>query len=175
VLVAAVAFLLAFPSAEAQYFQLDDPCVVASFPDDAKRDEYKRLQAKLSYFPRHDAVLRERIELTARLWDRKPGHELRALWNDTYRQIQEAVLAPEVTEAQVVLMDRCLNRLRQSPETETEQVRADIEFFRTLLALPDEAMAARFKARLKAMLDAYGTPAVADQTFRIHLGLPVAH
>jgi hypothetical protein len=148
---------------------------VASFPDDAKRAEFRGLEAKLSYSPRHDVALRERIELSAMFWARKVGTELRSLWNEAYRQVQEAALAPELTEVQIVLMDRCLNRLRQSPATETENVRTDIEFFRTLLALPDDAMAARFKARVKEMLDAFGTPEAANQTLRIHLGLPVPH
>src|SRR5262245_42336841 len=174
---AGVTVLLAFTAstADAQYFQLDDPCLVASFPDDAKRDEYRLLQAKLSYSPRHSAALRERIELSDKLWARNAGNELHALLNDMYGQVQEAVLAPELTEAQVALMDRCLNRLRHSPASETESVRADIEFLRTLLALPDDPMKVRFKARLKAMLDTFGTPEAANQTLRITLGLPVPH
>jgi hypothetical protein len=167
--------LVCVPStANAQYFQ-GDPCAVASFPDEAKHDEYKQLQAKLSYFPPHGAALRERIEISGKFWARKVGNELRALWNDTYRQIHESVLAPELTEVQVVLMDRCLNRLRESPATETEHVRADAEFLRALLALPDETMAGRFRTRLKALLDKFGTPEAANQTLRIELGLPVPH
>jgi hypothetical protein len=38
-----------------------------------------------------------------------------------------------------------------------------------------QEMAARWKARLTAMLDAFGTPEAANQTFRINLGLPVPH
>jgi hypothetical protein len=176
-LLACLAIGLAFtPStADAQYFQLDDPCAVASFPDEAKRDEYKQLQAKLSYSPQHSAALRERIELSGKFWALNVGNELRSLWNDAYRQVQEAVLAHEMAEVQVVLMDRCLNRLQQSPATETESVRADIEFLRALLALPDDAMAARFKARLRAMLDTFGTAEAANQTLRINLGLAVPH
>ena len=123
-----------------------------------------------------DALIVNSVLLVQRSrWSRKVGNDLLLLWNDTYRQVQEAVLKPELVEVQVVLMDRCLSRIRQSPDAETENVRADIDYLRTLLALPDEEMAAKFKARLKVMLDAFGTPEAANQTLRINLGLPVPH
>ena len=175
-LLASLATVLAFTplSAGAQTFQ-PDPCGVATFPDEAKGDEYRRLLTKLSYGPRHNAALREREELGRTFLARQVGNELFSLWNDANRQIQEAVHAPELEEAQVVLMDHCLDRLRQSPGSETNVVRAEVEYFRALLALSDAEMAARWKARLKAMLDAFGTPVAANQTLRIKLGLPVAH
>ena len=160
--------------AGAQPFHLD-PCRVATFPDVAKRDEYRSWQAKLNYSPQHRAAVRERTELSSRLWSRTAGSALRSRFNDAYRQVQEAVLDPELAEVQAVLMDTCFERLRQSPGTETEQVRADVQFLRMLLALPDGELEVRFNAHVKAWLDAYGTPASANQTLRIHAGLPVPH
>jgi hypothetical protein len=98
--------------------------------------------------------------------------ELFELWNRTFVGAQNAVRSPILEDVQAALMDRCLNRLRRTPQQETDVIRADIELMRSLVALSDAEFQRQFRARMKTLADAFGTPYAAGDTLRANLGLP---
>jgi hypothetical protein len=100
------------------------------------------------------------------------SNELFELWNRTSVGAQNAVRSPILEDVQTALFDRCLNRLQKTPQKETDVLRADIEIMQSLLTLSDADFQRQFRARMKAITDALGTPYAAGDTLRANLGLP---
>ena len=148
-----------------------DPCGYASFPDKAKRDEYAALASRLSSSQPHRSVLEE-WRTTAKALRTRMSDELFELWNATYGAVQGAVRSPMLDDVQAVLTERCLNRVRRTPQKETDVIRADIERMRSLLALSEAEFAKQFRARMKMTRDALGAPHAAGDTLRANLQLP---
>jgi hypothetical protein len=175
-LIAGVAALIALlpPTAAAQGVIEFNLCNLAWFPNDPKRDEYRALIDKLSLFPPYRDALALRTKVSAQLASRL-SRELSELWARMQTSMASSVGSPEAAEAQTVLVEQCLNRLRREPEQEIAVVRTEIETVRSLLALSESEFEKQFRARMERFQNALGTPEAANQTLRINLGLPVAH
>lgn len=148
-----------------------DPCGYVSFSDKAKRDEYDKLASKLRESEPYKSTTEEWRSMAKSLRERI-SDELFGLWAGTYGAVQNSVRSPILEDVQTALMDRCLNRIRRTPQKETDVIRADIELMRSFLALSDAEFQRQFRARMKATADALGTAYAAGDTLRANLGLP---
>jgi hypothetical protein len=157
-------------SAAQPLFELD-PCGYAAFTDKAMLKEYQTLASKLNDSEPHKSLVKEWQNVAKTLRERM-GDELFSLWNDTYGAVQSSVRSPILDDVQTTLMERCLNRLRRTPQQATDVFRRDTEIMRSLLALPDAEFQKQFRARMKATSDALGTPYAAGVTLRANLGIP---
>jgi len=148
-----------------------DPCGYLSFPDKTKRDEYEKLASKVRESESYKSAT-EAWRSVGKSFRERMSDDLFELWSRTSVGAQNAVRSPILEDVQAALFDRCLNRLRRTPEQETDVIRADIKLMQSLLALPDAEFQRQFRARMKAMADALGTPYAAGDTLRANLGLP---
>ena len=149
-------------------------CNLAWFSDERKHEEYRKLTDKLSLSPAYRDAQAERTKASQELRLRM-SDELFELWARMQSAMANSVRSHAAAEAQVVLTDRCLDRLRREPQQEIDVTRTDTKAIRSLLALPDPEFDKQFRARIKRFQDSLGTPEAADQTIRINLGLPVPH
>ena len=148
-----------------------DICQVAWFHDKAQSAEYSTLYSKIKDSGRHSQALREAFPLHTAF--------MRRLTPDVHAMVMKATNAvsgniaqdPALADEQAILAERCLTRIRQNPEKETELLLDAIRTKRELLALSDAELNRRTLAEANSLIKSFDTPYHFEQTLRTALGL----